>query len=255
MSFQPPRLFASIPVTLSAELISEFQKIERNFREARWEPSELSGGKLSEVAYCILKGHIDGAFPAHASKPPNMVDACKALEKSGAQFSRSIRIQIPRVLIALYEIRNNRGVGHVGGDVDPNHMDAVCVLHMSKWVVSELVRIFHGVTTEEATAIVNALADRELTLLWKIGDVTRVLDTSLSMTDQMMLLLYGAPTGLTEAELIKSVEHSNLSVFRRDVLRKLHKKRRIEYDESARKATISPSGSKYVEDELLTLGS
>ena len=47
------------------------------------------------------------------------------------------------------------GVGHVGADVDPNHMDALCVLQMSKWVFAELVRIFHGTTTEEAEATVD----------------------------------------------------------------------------------------------------
>lgn len=245
-------LFTAIPETLSNELVSEFQKIERNFREGRWEPSELSGGKLCEVAYCILKGHVDGTFPVRASKPPNMIDACKSLEKSGPQFSRSVRIQIPRMIVSLYEIRNNRGVGHVGGDVDPNHMDAVCVLHMSKWIVSELVRIFHGVTTEEATAVVNALADRELTLLWKVGNVTRVLDVSLPITDQTMLLLYGSSAGLTEVDLVKSVEHPNSSNFRRDVLRRLHKKRWIEYEESDRKVTISPLGSKHVEAHILS---
>ena len=61
------------------------------------------------------------------------------------------------MLIALCEVRNNRGVGHVGGDVDPNHMDAACVLEMSKWVMSELVRVFHDTSTEDATAAVDSL--------------------------------------------------------------------------------------------------
>jgi len=59
-------------------------------------------------------------------------------------------VLIPRLLPVLYEIRNNRGVGHVGGDVDPNHMDAEAVQAMASWVMAELVRIFHGVKTEEA---------------------------------------------------------------------------------------------------------
>ena len=35
---------------------------------------------------------------------------------------------------------NNRNVGHVGGDVDPNHMDATGVLAQCNWVMGELVR-------------------------------------------------------------------------------------------------------------------
>ena len=43
------------------------------------------------------------------------------------------------MIVALYEIRNDRGVGHTGGDVDPNHMDASMVLAGAKWLVAELV--------------------------------------------------------------------------------------------------------------------
>jgi hypothetical protein len=86
-----------------------------------------------------------------------MVDACRQLEQASSTFPRSIKVQIPRVLLALYEVRNNRGVGHVGGEVNPNHMDASMVLHSSKWLVAELVRIFHNVDTAIATAVVEAL--------------------------------------------------------------------------------------------------
>jgi hypothetical protein len=44
-----------------------------------------------------------------------------------------------------------------GGDVEPNHMDAMCVLAMSKWLLSELVRLFHNVETDVASAAVDRL--------------------------------------------------------------------------------------------------
>jgi hypothetical protein len=102
-------------------LMGAFATIVRNYREGRWEPSELNGGKLCEVVYSVLKGHVDGKMPTSPSKPRNTVDSAKDLEKADQNvFPRAVRVQIPRVLMALYEIRNNRGVGHVGGDVDPN---------------------------------------------------------------------------------------------------------------------------------------
>ena len=255
MSGQLSSVLSSLPETLRDELVESLNSIERNFREGRWEPSELNGGKLCEIVYSILKGYVEGSFPANASKPSNMVDACRALERVGQGFSRSVRIQIPRMLIALYEVRNNRGVGHVGGDVNPNYMDAICVLQISKWLVAELVRIFHGVSTEDASAIVDALSNRELSLVWKVGQVSRVLDTSLSMSDKTLVLLYGAPRGLTESELVSFLEHSNASVFRRDVLKRLHQKRWIEFSQAKRWAIISPLGSKHVEDAILVRSS
>src|SRR5688572_20803112 len=92
-------LLTNLPTSLRDELIGAFRKIEQNFREGRWEPSELNGGKLCEVTYSILKGHVSGSFSKKAMKPKNMVDACKALEKAGETFPRSIRIQIPRMLV------------------------------------------------------------------------------------------------------------------------------------------------------------
>ncbi|MBT9612738.1 MAG: hypothetical protein IV108_05665 [Burkholderiales bacterium] len=251
MSSQFTGLLSSIPQTLRDELIESLNQVERNFKENRWEPSELNGGKLCEVVYSILKGYVENSFPASASKPANMVDACKSLERSPSSFPRSIRIQIPRMLTALYEIRNNRGVGHIGGDINPNHMDAVCVLQISKWVVSELIRVFHGISTQEASRAVDALSDRELTLIWKINGKSRVLNNSLSMLDKTLVLLYGSPSGIGEAELISSIEHSNPSIYRRDILRKAHSKRLLEYDASAKIATISPLGSRYVEANIL----
>ncbi len=244
-------LLGRLPERLRSELLSAYAEILRNFRERRWEPAELNGGKLCEVAYSILKGHVEGVYPKKSSKPNNMVDSCRALEKAPAAFPRSVRIQVPRMLVALYEVRNNRGVGHVGGDVDPNHMDAACVLEMSKWVMSELVRVFHHVTTEAATAAVDTLVERTLPVVWKVGDNLRVLDSAFSMKDKAMVLLYHSQGAVGEFELLRWVEHSNASVFRRDVIRRAHKGKLVEYDPIGKTIEISPKGIEYVERVLL----
>ena len=159
-----------MPKRLREELLDAFGKIVQNFSEGRWEPAELDGGKLCEVAYTIAKGIVDGKHAPRASKPKNMADACKQLEQSPAAAApRSVRIQIPRMIVALYEVRNNRNVGHVGGDVDPNHMDAVCVLQVSKWIVAEMIRVLHSLPVDEAAEIVDALVERETPLVWNVG--------------------------------------------------------------------------------------
>jgi hypothetical protein len=242
--------FGSLPATLRTELLVAFSQIAKNYRERRWEPSELNGGKLCEVAYSIVKGYADLSYPKRATKPRNMVAACQALERAtGAP--RSIRIQIPRMLIALYEIRNNRNVGHVGGDVDPNHMDALCVLQMSKWIVAELVRVLHDIDVDEAAETVEGLIERETPIIWEVNGTKRVLDTSLTMREKSLVLLHAADGAVKERDLVSWVEHSNASVFRRDVLRTAHKAREIEYDDSAAAVRISPLGIEKVETVIL----
>ena len=240
----------NLPATLRDELLTAFNEIVTNYRESKWEPSELNGGKLCEVVYTILKGYTESNYPARSSKPSNMVDACKSLEKAGSSFPRSVKIQVPRILIALYEVRNNRGVGHVGGEVDPNHMDATVVLSMSKWILAELVRIFHNVDTKTAAEVVELLTEREIPMIWLVNGKKRVLKTGLSMKDKTLVLLYSEPV-VGESTLFGWVEHTNSAVYRRDILVKGHKNKLWEYDKTAKTVTLSPVGSDYVERELL----
>lgn len=244
------RLLSSIPARLRTDLFKSFNEIHRNFRERRWEPSELNGGKLCEVVYTILRGYVDGSFPPRPSKPRNMADACRALEQASSTFPRSVRIQLPRMLISLYEIRNNRGVGHVGGDVDPNHMDAIAVLYMSKWIIAELIRIFHDIDTRSATNSVAMIVERTLPVVWQVDDKLRVLNTKLTMKDKTLVLLYHINEYVSESDLAVWVEHSNPSIYRRDVLRKLHKDKLVEYNEVDRTVIISPTGLRNVEQNI-----
>lgn len=244
-------VFGNLPKTLRDELVDEFNKIVKNYREERWEPSEMSSGKLCEIVYSILAGHVSGVYPSKSSKPSNMVDACKALEKAPSTFPRTIRIQIPRVLIALYEVRSNRGAGHVGGDVDPSHMDATFVLYAAKWLIAELVRHFHSVDTAIATQAVELLTEREVvSLIWTINGQRRVLDAKMSKTDQTLVLLSGLPQA-TDKELCAWVEHSNLSVYRKKILLAGHKGRMWEYNIKTGVVTLSQVGVKAAEDLLV----
>lgn len=241
--------FDAIPQGLRDPLLSAFNEIVRNFREGRWEPSELNGGKLCEVIYTIIRGVADEKFAGKPSKPKNMVDACIALE-SATDLPRALRIQVPRLLIALYEVRNNRGVGHVGGDVDPNHMDAVLVLSMAKWLMAELVRVFHDVETREATEAVESLTEKTVPLVWRVAGRTRVLNPSLSMREKMFVVLFAANGPVSERDLIEAVEHSNAAVFRRDVLRPAHREKYVEYDKHRREVYSSPRGVAFVENNI-----
>jgi hypothetical protein len=242
--------FGLLPPKLRDELLRAFKQIVKNYRERRWEPSELNGGKLCEVAYSIAKGYVDGAYPKKATKPRNMVDACKALE-GGTRQERSMRIQIPRMIVALYEVRNNRNVGHVGGDVDPNHMDALVVLQIAKWIVAEFVRVLHEVDVDDAAETVEALVERETPIIWEVNGTRRVLNTSLSMRDKSLVLLHASDGAVSERDIVAWVEHTNPSVYRRDVLRKAHKARLVEYNAGQQTVTISPLGIELVETEIL----
>ena len=247
-------MLATLPNGLRPRLVACYQEIVRNYTERRWGPAELDGAKFCEIVYTILDGVTSGTFAATPSKPRRMLQDCQALKNRPADRNRvgdrSLRILIPRLLPVLYEIRNNRNVGHVGAEVDPNRADAEAVLNMTSWVMAELVRIFHDVALVEAQDAVEALVERRHPLIWEVEDITRVLDPDMTKADQALVLLYSKPGWVPVATLFWSVEYSSLPDFRSKVLVPRHEQRLLEFDVEAGRVKITPLGITHVEQEL-----
>jgi hypothetical protein len=242
----PSKALTAIPPGLRDPLIDEYQTLVQNFLEHRWLPSELSGGRFSEIVYTILVGYATGSYAGKPFKPGNIVDDCKKLENN-SHVPRSFQILIPRMLPALYEIRNNRSVGHIGGDVDPNHMDAVAVLSICNWIMAELVRVFHGLPISEAQKVVDALAEVKIPIIWSDGVVKRVLRPELKLNEQLLLLVATSVPDVSTKDLITWTEYGNTTYLMHTV-RALHSKRLVEFTESTDRVRILPPGAKAVMD-------
>jgi len=238
----PSKALAAIPAGLRQPLLAEYRSIVKNFSEHKWSPSELSGGKFCEVVHTLLDGHAKGTYPTKPIKPKNFVNACRKLE-SNTGVPRSFQILIPRILPALYEVRNNRGVGHTGGEVNPNFMDASLVLSMSNWVMAELVRVFHNLSTEDAQSLVDSLAERHVPLIWQGEHVNRILDSKMKLTDQVLVFLAASPGPLKTEDLLVWTEYTNRSNFFRS-LKTLHKNRLVELSGNHNLVELLPPGEK-----------
>jgi len=153
--------------------------------------------------------------------------ACQALEGE-TTLPRSFRILIPRLLPALYEVRNNRGVGHVGGDVDPNYMDSSLVLSTTSWVVSELIRVLHSITLDEAQQIVSRLSSHKSPAVWVSSVTRRVLVQSLNLNEQVLVLVGSKEEPTAFSELVDWIESGNTGYVKR-VVKKMHKSRLLEF--------------------------
>ena len=245
MDLAPEDALSVLPSTLRDDLLTAFNEIVKNFREHKWEPSELNGGKLCEAVFTVTKGWLEGGtYPVRAEKPQRFPQTCWELENRYQHVpnSRSARILIPRMMIGLYDIRNNRGVGHAGAEVDPNHMDATVVLYTAKWLVAELVRLLHTLPIDEATAIVDGLIAREVAWVWTHGDKRRILRPGMTWKQQTLVLLLTETGDVAETDLHSWLEHPKLTDYRRYVLNPLHKARQIEYDKAERTVRLLPPG-------------
>lgn len=243
------RIFSTLPKDLLTELEKSYNEIKRNFLQHRYEPSELNGAKFCEVVLRILEWHTSGKYAPLGTHIRNFGQSTRKFESVTA-FSDSVRFHIPKILNALYDIRSKRGVAHVG-NIDPNHMDAVFVVSACDWIMAELVRLFHAISTIEAQKIVEDFVTKKIPLIWDTPGAKRVLNPNLSFKDKTLVILYREhPKSLSESLLFKWVEHSNASVFRRDILRPCHREKLIEYSEDSGEILISPTGMRYVEENI-----
>jgi hypothetical protein len=237
----PLQALSAIPEELRQPLLAEYQSIVQNYSEHRWSPSELSGGKFCEIVFTILDGHAKSKYAGKPTKPPDLVSACRKLEQN-THVPRSFQILIPRLLPALFEIRNNRGVGHAGGDVDPNHMDATFVISSCNWIMAELVRVYHNLPPSEAQVLVDKLVEVRIPLIWQDENMRRVLDPKMSLRSQVLLLLSTSTGKAATSDLLEWTGYENGSYFRK-LLREMHKGRFLELSGDEKEAQILPPGT------------
>jgi len=111
------------------------------------------------------------------------------------------------------------------------------------WIMAELVRVFHGVSTAEAQRIVDGLVERRVPLLWIGEDMRRILNPEMSLRDQVLLLSSTSTDKVQSANLLKWTDYKNATYFRK-LLRNLHKKRLIELSADEQTVLLLPPGDK-----------
>jgi len=182
-------LSSSIDATLVGHLLEHYQELKQKFFLGQCEPSELNCGKFIEVAIRILEYITKGSYTPFGGDIS--LDAlAKELEQMPKdKFYDSIRIHIPRILRAVYDIRSKRGVAHKG-EINPNLMDATFVVSACDWIMAELVRLYHLGDPNEAQRIIDSIVERKLPIIEEFGDELKVLNPELPVADKILLILY-----------------------------------------------------------------
>lgn len=238
----------AIPTSFRNRIVKEYVRIKTRFRKGDFDSSGLSCGKFCEEVLRFLQQHLTGNSVGFTDEIKNFHYKVGELEKVDKSIGNdSLRIIIPRSLAFLYTMRNKRNIGHSGGDVEANAIDAHMISKVSDWVICELIRIFHKTSLEEAQKIVDIIATRNLPEVWEINGKKRVLLNNVSARDKVLILLYSQDTkGVFFEDLLDWVEYANVTDFRRKVLASLHTKGLIEFDRELNMIFISPKGVKEV---------
>ncbi len=236
---------AQIPISFRARLIGTYDSLKAAFVNRDFDTCGLRGGKFAETLLRYLQESLTGAHIPFGTKIQNFSDECINLERLPKSAGvESLRILMPRALVFIYTIRNKRDIGHVGGDVEANEIDAATIVRTADWCLSELVRITHSLSLEEAQAILDAIAERQFPAVWSVAGRKRVLDATLTQSEQTLVLLYSdADTAVPVEDLAAWVEVGRVDNYRGRVLASLHSQRLIELDSDTDCVILSPKGS------------
>ncbi len=224
---------------IAENIISSYTEIESNFVLEKWKPSELDSGHFVEAARRIIEYELfGGSYTQFGKRLNNFNDS--ELQRYERQTSHhdSFRKFIPRALKAIYNIRNSRGVAHIG-EVSPNEMDATYILYSCKWVLSEIVRLKTNLPIEETKKLIEEIVERRVEILWKEADFTRILNTRMYAKEKVLVLLFDkSPRKVGELQGI--IEYKNDSDFA-DIIQNHHKNRLLEHRSNG-DCYISPTG-------------
>lgn len=249
------KALGNVPKKFRTPIIKEYKEIKKRFSEALFDAAGLSTGKLVETVLRFLQYHLTGSYIPFGKHIPNFNDECRkliTLPTSTSSGNESLRVIIPRCLAFLYTLRGKRGIGHVGGDVEANSIDAATIVRVCDWMICELIRIFHNLSLEEAQDIVDAVSSRNLPDIWEVAGKKRVLRTDLSTRQKTLLLAYSdVQSGLLVEDLFTWVEYSNIGMYKKKVLKPLHDEKLIEYDRESEAVFLSPLGVQEVELSIL----
>jgi hypothetical protein len=219
-------------------------KMKAAHRAREYDACGVQAGKICESVIRYLQQELLGSATPFGTTLPNFSDLCRSMEQTPKTAGPDeLRVLIPRALNFVYTIRNKRGMGHEGEEVSPHEADASAVAAVANWCVAELIRLTSTLPMEDAQRVVDALAERELPLVWSGAGRKRVLSPNLPRKDQVLTLLYSEPDEATPIEdLCAWVEAPRLDLFRTRVILPMHRQRLVEYDRDTETVILLPPG-------------
>lgn len=245
------QLEVSFDHKLVEKLFESYQALTEHYYLGRYRPCALEGGRFAEISLRMLQQTLTGAFTPLGTPIPNFTDEVRKLEKfDKLRFKESLRIQIPRTLQVVFDIRNKRDIGHAGGDVDANYTDASLSLGACNWVLTEFLRIYYTSDINTAQRLVNSLIKIRIPLIQDFDGFLKILKPDLSVPNKILVLLYyiGAE-GATITQLNEwlsyrvSRSHMNVALSRLE-----HEKAFIHRKDD--QCFITDTGRRFVEENI-----
>lgn len=210
------QLSASLDSKLVNELLEAHSEAKKNYYLGGLRLSEVEGGRFCEAIFRILEQITTGTFTPLGTQvnTERLINTLSQLPIG--VFHDSVRLHIPRALRLVYDIRNKRDAAHLADGIDPNLQDATLVVNTIDWILAELIRLYHNVSADEASNIVNDIVEREAPIVQDFDGFLKVLNPKLQAGDFCLVLLYHrGSAGATLEEISEWVKPTMRNNIRR----------------------------------------
>ncbi|MFA6588248.1 MAG: hypothetical protein WCT08_04205 [Patescibacteria group bacterium] len=184
---------------LIENLFFSYQRISEKFIAQK--PVDLlqNTGLFVESALRVAEHFILGAHTS-LGKEFDIDNCIQKLEKSSG--ADGLRIHVARLSRAIYDFRSRKKGVHLKA-IDPMIIDASVVFNICTWIFIEILKE-SGVSDAEKT--IHLLFTRKTPLVQEVDGILRTTNPKLSGTQRILILLYSAPNGLFEAEILEGAK-------------------------------------------------
>lgn len=181
----------------SAALANDLHKAESHF------------GLFCEAAVRICRHIVAPPYTSIGDSKFKVEDEIDACIKSARGPDDSYRILIPRIVRAMYDIRNRR-VDHLS-KVKPNHIDARVLTAQADWILAELFRLAAAHDFAHAQRVIDGLVERQIPFIEQINGEWKLLKTTLNTDDAILVVLYHDEE-VAQAELVTILKRSQPTI-------------------------------------------
>jgi hypothetical protein len=227
-------------------IVRHYKEMRNHYVFGRFEETGLHAGKFCENAANLVLYILTGKIET-SPQLGNLLDDIEKAQSSVKNVDDMLRITIPRVLRAAYEIRNKRNTVHENMKIDLNEIDSRCMVSLCSWVLSEFIRIFYTGSMNEATNLIERIIQIDFPFIDDYDGKKLIMSNNLSVPEEVLVHLTNVRVEVDIEELAKWIPNTDINHIR-TVLRQLKEKRFVYYEGNI--AKITPLGANSARETL-----
>jgi hypothetical protein len=188
---------------LAEQLFDEFVSLERRYVLREWEPATLDGGQFAEAASRLIY-HQDSSTLNRRKSVHDCLSYVEDHNSSNPHHfpDRKAALHLAKVIRTIYKFRSDRGAVHIDPDYTANHLDSKLVLENSRWVLSEILRLFWTADRRLVAHAIRQIVQYDVPCIGVFEGKPLVQRTDCSPEEEILILLHHAgEQGLSRNEL------------------------------------------------------